>query len=79
MRRKKRVWQHFVRNIIATDAPSAGFLSSYLRYTDLSKNYASSLEVMDLQKYKIIKKSDKVLSTIFRRSHIPFIFIVCKN
>lgn len=73
------VWLHYVKNIIAADVSSAVFLASYLRYSGLSQNYASSLEIIDLQKYKMIKKADKVRNALRERSKLPFIFVVCKN
>jgi hypothetical protein len=72
-------WMHYVKNIIAADVTSAVFLASYLRYSGVSKNYTSSLEVIDLQKYKVIKKTDKVRVALRDRVKLPFVFVVCKN
>ncbi|MES2701363.1 MAG: hypothetical protein V4649_01935 [Bacteroidota bacterium] len=58
---------------------SAVFLASYLRYTDLSKNYASAMEVIDLQRYRVIKQDTKVRIALRDRLHIPFVFVVGKN
>jgi len=74
-----RVWLHYVKNIIAADIPSAVFLASYLRYTGVTRKYTSSLEVIDLQRYKIIKKAGKVYASLRERTNIPFVFVVCKN
>jgi hypothetical protein len=79
MRRKSNIWLHYVKNIIAADVPSAVFLASYLRYTGISKDYTSSLEVIDLQKYKVIRKADKVKIALRSRSQIPFVFVIGKN
>jgi len=73
------VWLHYVKNIIAADISSAVFLASYLRYTGMSKDYVSSLEIIDLQKYKMIKKADKVRAALAERMHLPFVFVVGKN
>jgi hypothetical protein len=72
-------WMHYVKNIIAADVHSAVFLASYLRYSGISKNYASSLEVIDLQKYKIIKRPEKVKLALRDRVNIPFVFVVGMN
>ncbi len=79
MWRENNDWLHYVKNIIAADVHSAVFLASYLRYTGNSKNYASSLEVIDLQQYKVIRQPHKVRVALRERLHIPFVFVVCKN
>ena len=72
-------WMHYVKNIIAADVSSAIFLASYLRHSNMSKNYASSLEIIDLQKYKVIKQHAKVRIALRERINIPFVFVVGKN
>jgi len=79
MEREDNLWLHYVKNIIAADMRSAVFLASYLRYTGISKDYVSSLEVIDLQKYKVIKKAEKVRVALYERRNIPFVFVVGKN
>lgn len=79
MWRKNHVWLHYVKNIIAADVPSAVFLASYLRYTGISKDYTSYLEVFDLQKYKVISEPGKVRAALSKRWNTPFIFITGKN
>ncbi len=76
---KDHVWLHYVKNIIAADIHSAVFLASYLRYSALNKGYIPTLEIIDLQKYKVIKHSAKVSSALRSRVNIPFVFVVCKN
>jgi hypothetical protein len=77
--RKNKFWLHYVKNIIAADVPSAVFLASYLRYTDISKEYIGSLEIIDLQKYKVIGQRKKVAIALQERAKIPFVFVVGKN
>ena len=79
MERENNGWMHYVKNIIAADVPSAVFLASYLRYTGISKDYTTSLEVIDLQKYKVISTPDKVRKALNSGGFAPFIFIVGKN
>lgn len=73
------VWLHYVKNIIAADVHSAVFLASYLRYTSANKDYVSALEVLDLQKYKVLKDAAKVRVALKERVKIPFVFVVGKN
>jgi len=75
-----KVWLHYVKNIIAADVYSAVFLASYIRYTDISHNYLSSIEIIDLQKYKVIKQQSKVRLALEERcDDVPFVFAVGKN
>jgi len=79
MWQENKTWLHCINNIIAADIASAAFLASYLHRSRVTKNYASSLEIIDLQKYKVIKKEGKVRIALRERLGIPFIFIVGKN
>ena len=72
-------WLHYVKNIIAADVPSAVFLASYLRHSGVTMDYASYLEVADLQKFKMIKKPSKVAKALQDRTDMPFVFVVGKN
>jgi hypothetical protein len=79
MWREEKEWLHYVKNIIAADVPSAVFLASYLRHTGISRDYATALEVVDLQKYKVVRQANKVKIALRERSGIPFVFVVGKN
>lgn len=74
-----KVWLKYRKDIIAADTPSASFLSSYLRQMAIHKTYHSHLEVIDLQRYKIIKQEPKVKIALRERSTIPFVFVIGKN
>jgi hypothetical protein len=76
---RDNTWLHYVKNIMAADVSSAIFLASYIRHSRTSKNYASALEVIDLQKYKVIRQDSKVRIALRERAHIPFVFVVGKN
>ena len=79
MWRENKVWLHYDNDIIASDGFSADFLASYLRYMSINKDNASYLEVVDLQKYKLISGAQKVRTVLRERMHIPFVFITGKN
>ncbi len=79
MWRENNTWLHYVKNIIAADVSSAIFLASYLRKCNSTKNYASSVEIIDLQKYKVITQHTKVRIALRERTNIPFVFVVGKN
>jgi len=76
---RDRVWNRYVKNIVAVDKPSAIFLAAYIRRTDINKEYVSSVEIFDLQQYKVISKAAKVRGVLRDKLNKPFIFIACKN
>lgn len=76
---RQNTWIHYVKNIIAADLSSAVFLASYMRRCHMNKSYIASLEAIDLQRYKIIRKSSKVRAAITESSSRPFIFFIGKN
>ena len=79
MWRENNLWLHYVKNIIAADITSAMFLASVLRQLQINRKYASSLEVIDLQKYKVIRQEKKVKAALVERIKLPFVFVTCKN
>lgn len=79
MWQEENIWIHYVKNIIAADVSSAIFLASYLRRSNMNKSYVAHLEVIDLQKYKVIKKKNKVRAALNDAMNTPFIFFVGKN
>jgi hypothetical protein len=76
---KQDTWLHYLKNIMAADIGSAIFLAIYLRQNNITKNYVSALEVIDLQKYKVIKQKNKVKAALNDALGTPFIFFVGKN
>jgi hypothetical protein len=74
-----KTWLHYVKDIIAADVYSAVFLASYLRQVAITKSYVPALEVIDLQKYKVIKETKKVSQALRERMSVPFVFVVGKN
>ncbi|MCW3121443.1 MAG: hypothetical protein JWQ38_935 [Flavipsychrobacter sp.] len=76
---RDHVWTNFSKSIMATDAGSAVFLASFLQYLGNDYEYTSVLEVIDLQKYKVIKPKTKVRIALRERIKMPFVFVVGKN
>lgn len=74
-----KTWLHYVKDIIAADVYSAVFLASYLRQMTLRRSYVPALEVIDLQKYRVINEPRKVNHALRERMNIPFVFVVGKN
>jgi len=78
-RGQDKVWMNYLNGIIAADLYSAVLLSSYLRHTVRTYQYAHALEVIDLQRYKMIRQFVKVRKTLKKRIDLPFIFVIGKN
>ncbi len=76
---RNKLWMHYLNGIVAADLYSAVFLSSWLRHAVMTRHYTNFLEVVDLQKYKLINKNPDVLIAIRNRAAIPFVFVVGKN
>ncbi len=79
MWREENIWHNYVKNIIAADRKSAFFLATYLQLNNMNKNHVASLEVIDLQRYKVIKKKNKVRAALNDAVNTPFVFFVGKN
>lgn len=79
MWREDKTWLHYVKNIIAADVSSAVFLAYYLRRSGVTRDYLSCLEIIDLQRYRLIRKPVKIKTALQERANIPFIFVVGKN
>lgn len=75
----QNTWIHYVKNIIAADLSSAVFLASYLRRANMNKSYIAHLEAIDLQRYKVIRKTNKVRAALNESANTPFIFFIGKN
>lgn len=79
MWQRQNTWIHYVKNIIAADIASAIFLASFMRRSYMNKSYIASLEVADLQRYKLIKKKEKVRAALNDNASTPFVFFIGKN
>lgn len=76
---KKNRWLHYVKNIMATDMSTALYLAAFLKKCPYSHHFYSSVEVIDLQRYKVIKDRVKVKRAIVNERNTPFVFVVGKN
>lgn len=74
-----KIWTHYHEGVLAADKDSAALLSRYMRYMLINRPYLSSVEVMDLQRYKKYKTPRKVAQAINERLSIPFVFLTFKN
>ena len=74
-----KVWMHYT-DMLAADANAACFLSRYTRFLMLNRGYLKVVEVIDLQRYKLIRPSSRKLKQyVNERLNIPFVFVHCNN
>ena len=78
-RKQNKVWIKYSNEILAIDSSSARFLVDYLHFVLINRSHIPSHEVIDLQRYKIIREERKVRSAIREKLHVPFIFLSCNN
>jgi hypothetical protein len=76
---RDRVWIQYLKNILASDSSSARFLERYTLRVSISKEYTTALEIIDLQRYRVIRNTQKVRNSLNEKKNKPFIFVVCKN
>ena len=74
-----KVWLPFRKDIIAADKAEGVFLADFLRYLTITRGYVNSMEVADLQGYKMLKQPQKVKIAIANSFDTPFIFLINKN
>ncbi len=72
---KDKIWQEHQTGILATDCNDGYFLEGFLRYARVQRLPAKQTEVIDLQTYRIIKKTSRVHQILKARHQEPFIFI----
>jgi len=74
-----KVWMHY-REVLASDKSSAFFLSRYMRHMLINRTYLQCAEIIDLQRYKLIKSSSrKMRQYVNEKLREPFIFLYCNN
>ena len=70
---------HYLHDILAADLSSGVFLAHFQRQLRITRNYINSLEIMDLQRYKVVSKPSKVKVYIRNADESSFVFVVGKN
>ena len=74
-----KVWIHYENDSIASDSQSASFLESFTYRMHLHGTFVLFYEIIDLQRYKIIKKPALVNNSLYKINTIPFVFLHGKN
>ncbi len=69
----------YKEGMVACDLRAALHLSHFVRHMTYNKTYLSSLEGIDLQRYKKLKTPVQLKQALSERRDTPFVFIYCKN
>ena len=78
--RKEKIWEHFHHDILASYEEDATMLYVFLKMQQINRTDIESFEVIDVQRYRLIKKKHKVAEILKRHSsEMCFIFPVNKN
>ena len=77
--RKNKVWMHYLHDIIAADLASGVFLAHFMRRLRITRKFIDPLEVIDLQRYRIIKKPAKINAILNDLQDESFVFVIGKN
>lgn len=77
--RKHEIWKRYHEDVLAMDNYDAFFLSAYIRHANLHRIDAHVTEVIDLQRYRLIRKPGLVRSALREKKHEPFIFFFSLN
>ncbi len=76
---RNKLWFRYVNNVLAADQEAAVLLTNYLQSINRGRRYVFAFDVIDLQKYKVISRPEKVRQSLANRGSTPFIFLICKN
>ncbi len=76
---KNKLWFRYANNVLAADVDSATLLTKYLQNVNRGRRFVFAFEIIDLQKYKVIKQPQKVKQSLASRGNTPFIFLTGKN
>lgn len=74
-----KIWHRYLSDIIASDSDAAHFLAAYIKRARTTGDHTVAMEVIDLQKYRIISRPAKVRVAMRERLHIPFVFLYVRN
>jgi len=72
-------WTRFRADVLAAAHPEARFLIGYLRTASRTAAHHRVLEVIDLQRYRVISRPAKLRAALRDRLHLPFVFAVARN
>lgn len=78
-RRTSKTWSLFPHEIVATQAKDATCLYHFVRHVKANRMIAAWVEVVDLQRYRLVSHVPKVRNYLREKQDEPFIFFHFKN
>lgn len=76
--RSEKIWKQYPQNITAVNNKEALYLLHYLSYVRITQCHIRLTEIIDLQRYRIIRKKHLVSRMLADRDRL-FLFPVNKN
>lgn len=76
---RKQKWHYFDTGLMAQHFREADFLQKWYFHKSIKGELAANFEVIDLQRYKIVSKANKVNIAMREKANEPFIFFACRN
>ena len=62
--RSEKIWKRYPQHITAVNNKEAMYLLHYLSYVRITRCYLSLTEIIDLQRYRIIRKKHLISSLL---------------
>lgn len=62
--RSEKIWKQYPQNIAAVNNREALYLLHYITYIHITKYHLNVMEILDVQRYRIIRKKNKVAKTL---------------
>lgn len=76
---RNQKWYYFDTGLMGRHHQEANFLKNWYYQKSIKGEIAQYFEVIDLQRYKVISKHQKVQIAMREKINEPFIFFACCN
>lgn len=76
-RRSEKIWKYYPKSVLALSHDEALYLSHFLAKVRHTKHYINLIEIIDLQRYRLIRKKNiiqRILNMDFDRQKFLFLF-----
>lgn len=78
--RREKIWKHYPQDITAINNQEAIYILHYISFVRITRSYLHLTEIVDLQRYRLVKKKAQVLKMLsLDQGDSAFLFPVNKN
>ena len=78
--RKEKYWLCYPHDILAINYQEAAYIAKFLRIVQMNRTYYDSFEIIDIRKYRLVKKRKQVAAMLkLAPFEQYFLFPVNKN